>query len=93
MQKTKIELTQDELPRKWYNIQADLKKPLPPVLNPGTKEPIGPQDLAAIFPMELIRQEVSTEKYIDIPDEVQQAYYLLGRPSPLQRAVHLEEHL
>lgn len=93
MQKTKIELTQDELPRKWYNIQADLKKPLPPVLNPATKEPIGPQDLAAIFPMELIRQEVSTEKYIDIPEEVQQAYYLLGRPSPLQRAVHLEEHL
>jgi tryptophan synthase beta chain len=93
MQKTKIELTQDELPRKWYNIQADLKKPLPPVLNPGTKKPIGPQDLAAIFPMELIRQEVSTEKYIDIPDEVQQAYYLLGRPSPLQRAVHLEEYL
>ena len=93
MQKTKIELTQDELPRKWYNIQADLKKPLPPVLNPGTKEPIGPQDLAAIFPMELIKQEVSTEKYIGIPDEVQQAYYLLGRPSPLQRAVHLEEHL
>ena len=93
MQKTKVELTQDELPRKWYNIQADLKKPLPPVLNPGTKEPIGPQDLAAIFPMELIKQEVSTEKYIDIPDEVQQAYYLLGRPSPLQRAVHLEEHL
>jgi len=93
MQKTKIELTQDELPRKWYNIQADLKEPLPPVLNPATKEPIGPQDLAAIFPMELIRQEVSTEKYIDIPEEVQQAYYLLGRPSPLQRAVHLEEYL
>jgi len=93
MQKTKVELTQDELPRKWYNIQADLKTPLPPVLNPATKEPIGPQDLAAIFPMELIKQEVSTEKYIDIPDEVQQAYYLLGRPSPLQRAVHLEEHL
>lgn len=93
MQKTKVELTQDELPRKWYNIQGDLKKPLPPVLNPATKEPIGPADLAPIFPMELIRQEVSTDKYVDIPEEVQQAYYLLGRPSPLQRAVHLEEYL
>jgi tryptophan synthase beta chain len=93
MQKTKVELTQDELPRKWYNVQADLKKPLPPPLNPATNQPIGPEALAAVFPMELIKQEVSTERYIDIPDEVLQAYYLLGRPSPLQRAVHLENRL
>jgi len=93
MQKTKVELTQDELPRKWYNVQADLKKPLPPPLNPATNQPIGPEALAAVFPMELIKQEVSTERYIDIPDEVLQAYYLLGRPSPLQRAVHLEQRL
>jgi len=93
MQKTKVELTQDELPRRWYNIAADLKTPIPPPLNPATKQPIGPQDLAAVFPMSLIKQEVSTDRYIDIPEEVQQAYYLLGRPSPLQRAVHLEEYL
>ena len=93
MQKTKTELTQDDLPRKWYNIAADLKTPIPPPINPATKQPISPSDLAAVFPMELIRQEVSAERYIEIPDEVQQAYYLLGRPSPLQRAVHLEEYL
>ena len=53
----------------WYNIQADLPEPLPPVLHPGTKEPIGPQDLAPLFPMGLIAQEVSQERYIEIPDE------------------------
>jgi tryptophan synthase beta chain len=93
MQKTRVELTQDEIPRRWYNIAADLKKPLPPPLNPATKQPIGPADLAAVFPMSLIKQEVSTDRYIDIPEEVLEAYYLLGRPSPLQRAVHLEKYL
>lgn len=93
MMKPRVELTQDDLPKKWYNIAADLKEPLPPPLNPATKEPIGPEALAAIFPMELIKQEVSGEKLIDIPEEIMEAYYLLGRPSPLQRAVHLEKHL
>jgi len=60
MMKTRVELTQDELPTKWYNIAADLKEPLPPPLNPATKEPIGPGDLSAIFPMGLIKQEVAT---------------------------------
>lgn len=93
MMKTRVELTQDELPTKWYNIAADLKEPLPPPLNPATKEPIGPGDLSVIFPMGLIKQEVATERYIDIPEEVLEAYFLLGRPSPLQRAVHLEKYL
>lgn len=93
MMKTKVVLAQDDLPTKWYNIASDLKEPLPPPLNPATKEPIGPNDLAAIFPMGLIQQEVSTEKFIDIPEEVLESYLLLGRPSPLQRAVHLEEYL
>ncbi|HDP96534.1 MAG TPA: TrpB-like pyridoxal phosphate-dependent enzyme [Euryarchaeota archaeon] len=93
MMKPRVELTQDDLPKRWYNIAADLKEPLPPPLNPATKEPIGPEALAAIFPMELIKQEMSTDRYIDIPEEIREAYYLLGRPSPLQRAVHLEKRL
>ncbi|MDH4123139.1 MAG: TrpB-like pyridoxal phosphate-dependent enzyme [Thermoplasmata archaeon] len=93
MQKTRVELSQDDLPTRWYNIAADLKKPIPPPINPATKQPISPNDLAALFPMGLIKQEVATEKYIDIPDEVLEAYLLLGRPAPLQRAVHLEEYL
>ena len=62
------------MPRQWYNIVADMpNKPMPP-LNPATKQPVGPEDLAAVFPMELIKQEVSTERYIDIPDEVLDLY-------------------
>ncbi|MEM4262983.1 MAG: TrpB-like pyridoxal phosphate-dependent enzyme [Thermoplasmata archaeon] len=93
MNSTQVRLSQDEMPRKWYNISADLKNPIPPPLNPATKKPISPSDLAAVFPMSLIKQEVATDRYIDIPDEVVQAYYLLGRPTPLQRAVHLERYL
>jgi len=93
MNGTQVRLAQDEMPRKWYNIAADLKNPIPPPLNPATKQPISPSDLAAVFPMSLIRQEVATDRYIEIPDEVVQAYYLLGRPTPLQRAVHLERYL
>ncbi|MDP3063888.1 MAG: TrpB-like pyridoxal phosphate-dependent enzyme [Chloroflexota bacterium] len=89
---TKIVLTEKEMPTRWYNVQADLLKPLPPVMHPGTKKPVGPQDLAPLFPMELIKQEVSQERWIDIPEEVQQVYRL-WRPSPLYRAHRLEKAL
>jgi tryptophan synthase beta chain len=89
---TKVLLNENEMPTHWYNIQADLPVPLPPVLHPGTGKPIGPQDLAPLFPMALIMQEVSQERYIEIPDEVQ-AIYKLWRPSPLYRAFRLEKAL
>lgn len=92
MENTKILLDENEIPRKWYNIQADLPTPLDPVLNPGTGEPIGPEDLAPLFPMELIKQEVSTERWITIPDEVREIYRL-WRPTPLYRARRLEKAL
>ena len=89
---TKILLSENEMPRQWYNIQADMpNKPLPP-LHPATRKPIGPEDLAAVFPMELIKQEVSTERYIDIPDEVFELYKTY-RPSPIYRATALEKEL
>ena len=66
----KILLDESELPTQWYNVIPDLPAPPPPPLHPGTQEPIGPDDLAPLFPMALIMQEVSTERYIDIPDEV-----------------------
>src|SRR5512136_910614 len=88
----RILLSESEMPRQWYNIMADMpNKPLPP-LNPATGKPAGPGDLAAIFPMELIKQEVSTERYIDIPDEVLDLYRTY-RPSPLFRAINLEKEL
>lgn len=92
MDETKILLTEKEMPTAWYNIQADLPKPLPPVIHPGTGKPIGPQDLAPLFPMELIKQEVSQERWIDIPEEIQ-AVYRLWRPTPLIRARRLEKAL
>ena len=70
MEDTRIYLSEKEMPRQWYNIQADLPKPLPPPLHPGTGKPLGPQDLAPIFPMGLIEQEVSQQRWIDIPEEV-----------------------
>jgi tryptophan synthase beta chain len=88
----RFELPQAELPRHWYNIQADLPRPLPPVLHPGTHQPIGPADLAPLFPMALIMQEVSQERYIEIPDEVREMYKL-WRPTPLIRARRLEKAL
>ncbi|MBM4237159.1 MAG: TrpB-like pyridoxal phosphate-dependent enzyme [Euryarchaeota archaeon] len=89
----RVQLDIEDIPSRWYNIAADLPEPLPPPLNPGTREPIGPEDLKAIFPMNLIAQEVSQDRYIDIPQEVRDAYILLGRPSPLQRARRLEAAL
>jgi tryptophan synthase beta chain len=80
------------MPKAWYNIMADMpNKPLPS-LHPGTKQPVGPEDLAPLFPMELIKQEVATEQYIDIPEEVQDIYKI-WRPSPLIRAYGLEKLL
>ena len=92
MKKIKILLDENEIPKKWYNIQSDLKTPLEPPLHPQTKKPIGPDDLKAIFPMELIRQEVSTERYIPIPKPIQEIYRL-WRPTPLYRAKRLEQVL
>ena len=92
MSQTKIFLDERDMPRQWYNIQADLPKPLPPVLHPGTKQPIVPDDLAPIFPMGLILQEVSQERYLDIPEEVQDIYRI-WRPTPLVRARRLERAL
>src|SRR2546427_976674 len=88
----KILLDERELPKRWYNIQADLPFPGSPPLHPGTRQPIGPQDLAPLFPMELIKQEVSQERYIDIPQPVQEALRL-WRPTPLMRATRLEREL
>lgn len=93
MKKTKrIFLSENERPQRWYNIQADMPNPILPPLHPGTKKPLGPQDLAPLFPMELIKQEVSKEKYIEIPEMVQDIYSI-WRPSPLIRAYGLEKYL
>ncbi|MEU0562211.1 TrpB-like pyridoxal phosphate-dependent enzyme [Dactylosporangium maewongense] len=92
MTATKIMLDEDEMPRRWYNLMADLPAPPPPVLHPGTLEPVGPQDLAPLFPMALIEQEVTQERYVDIPDDVLEVYRL-WRPSPLFRAHRLEKAL
>jgi len=89
---TKIVLDESEMPRQWYNLLADLPAPPPPVLHPGTLQPVGPDDLAPLFPMALILQEVSGERYVDIPDEVLDVYRL-WRPSPLYRAHRLERAL
>jgi tryptophan synthase beta chain len=90
--RTKILLDESEMPTRWYNIVPDLPAPPPPPLHPGTMQPIGPDDLAPLFPMDLILQEVSAERYIDIPDEVLDVYRL-WRPSPLYRARRLERAL
>jgi len=86
----KILLEESEIPKAWYNIQADLPHPLAPVLNPTNLKPLGPEDLAPLFPMALIAQEVSTERWIPIPDEVRDIYRQ-WRPTPLMRARRLEQ--
>ena len=85
-------LSEDQMPRDWYNLAADLPVPLPAVLHPGTLQPVGPDDLAPLFPMSLIGQEVSTERHIEIPEPVRQVFRQ-WRPSPLYRARRLEEAL
>jgi tryptophan synthase beta chain len=89
---TKILLDESEIPTHWYNVVADLPEPPPPPLHPGTHEPIGPDALAPLFPMGLMQQEVSAERYIAIPAAVRDVY-ALWRPSPLYRAKNLERHL
>ncbi len=74
---TKIVLHEKEVPRQWYNIAADLPSPVPPPLHPATMQPVGPDDLAPIFPMNLIEQEVSGERWIDIPEPVLERLLLL----------------
>ncbi|MBC7347942.1 MAG: TrpB-like pyridoxal phosphate-dependent enzyme [Clostridia bacterium] len=88
----KVLLSEKEMPTRWYNIQADMPHLPPPPLHPATKQPIGPEDLAAIFPMGLIEQEMSRERWIDIPGEVLDVYRL-WRPTPLYRARRLEKAL
>jgi tryptophan synthase beta chain len=85
-------LSEEAIPTSWYNVAADLPNPPAPVLHPGTHAPIGPQDLAPLFPMAIIAQEVSTERFIPIPEEVL-AIYRLWRPTPLHRARRLEAAL
>nr|NJM04033.1 TrpB-like pyridoxal phosphate-dependent enzyme [Desulfobacula sp.] len=92
MRAKKYVLTEQEMPRQWYNIMADMPTPMEPPLHPGTGQPCGPQDLAPIFPMNLIEQEVSTQRWIDIPEEVLDKY-AIWRPSPLCRAYNLEKAL
>ena len=92
MERSMFFLEQKDMPTSWYNIQADLPEPLPPAFNPITKEPLTPDFLAVLFPMELIKQEVSTERWIEIPEEVQEVYRTY-RPTVLHRAYRLEKAL
>lgn len=87
-----VHLPQDEIPTAWYNVLADLPKPMPPPLHPGTGKPLNPSDLEPIFPKALIEQEMSTERWITIPSEVRELYKI-WRPTPLVRAVRLERAL
>ncbi|MGH3950223.1 MAG: TrpB-like pyridoxal phosphate-dependent enzyme [Pseudonocardiaceae bacterium] len=90
--RTKYVLDESEMPTRWYNVIADLPEPPPPPLHPATGEPVGPDDLAPLFPVALIGQEVTSERYVDIPQEVLEVYRL-WRPSPLYRARRLERAL
>lgn len=90
--RSKILLDEEEIPKRWYNVAADMPRPLDPPLNPATHEPLKPEDLEPIFPRSLIKQEMSTERWIDIPEEVRDVYRL-WRPTPLYRAVRLERAL
>jgi tryptophan synthase beta chain len=92
MEQVKVVLQDREIPKKWYNIVADLPTPMKPPLHPGTGQPVTPNDLAAIFPMNIIAQEASNKRWIKIPEEVLQKY-LLWRPSPLYRAYNFEKLL
>jgi tryptophan synthase beta chain len=92
MKRSMFFLDQKDMPTKWYNVLADMPEPLPPYYHPMTKQPLGPEDLAPLFPMELIKQEVSTDKWIEIPEEVQDVYRTY-RPTVLHRAYRLEKAL
>jgi tryptophan synthase beta chain len=88
----KYVLDETRLPEAWYNIAADLPEPPPPVLHPGTGQPVGPDDLAPLFPMQIILQEVATDRFLAIPEEIR-SVYRLWRPTPLFRARRLEKEL
>ena len=90
--KIRFALGESDIPRQWYNLMPDFPKPMEPPLHPGTKEPVGLEDMKAIFPENLIMQEMSPDTHIDIPDEVRDVYSL-WRPTPLLRAVRLEKAL
>ena len=92
MEQVKYFLSEQEIPRKWYNLQADLPYPVPPYIHPATGKPVGPDDLLSLFPLPLIEQEVSRQRWIDIPEEVLDIY-CLWRPTPLVRARRLEKIL
>ncbi len=92
MKQNRIDLSQKDMPKRWYNIQPDLPAPLLPPINPSTKKPLAPEELLPIFPMNLIEQEMSMEKFVDIPDELIEVYKL-WRPTPLRRARNLEKAL
>ena len=92
MKPIKYLLPESDIPTHWYNIQADLPEPMAPPLHPGTKQPATAEDMTAIFPMSLVEQEMTTEKWIEIPEEVRQQY-AQWRPSPLHRARNLEKVL
>src|SRR5512136_771995 len=88
-EQTRFLLNESDLPKTWYNVMADSPVPPTPVLHPATLEPVTPDFLSVLFPMELIMQEISTDRYIDIPEPVRDIYRLY-RPTPLQRARRLE---
>ena len=92
MERTKFLLDEKDMPRQWYNILPDMPVPMDPPLSPQTLKPAGPEDFTPLFPMGLIMQEMSQDRYIDIPDEVLDVYALY-RPSPLFRARRLEAAL
>jgi tryptophan synthase beta chain len=89
---TRFDLTQADIPAAWYNIMADLPEPVPAPLHPGTRQPIGPADMAAIFPENLIAQEMTSDRWVEIPRPIRDVY-ALWRPTPLLRAVRLEQEL
>ena len=91
-QQINFSLPEKEIPTHWYNLLADFPEPLPPPLHPGTKQPIPPEALLAIFPESLVKQEMSSERWVEIPEPVREIY-MLWRPSPLIRAVRLEKAL
>jgi tryptophan synthase beta chain len=92
MDKERVDLPLNDIPTAWYNVLADLPQPLPPPLHPGTGQPLTPADLAPLFPMTLIEQEMSPERWIPIPAEIRELYKI-WRPSPLVRATRLERAL
>ena len=85
-------LSEEFLPKQWYNLNADFPKPMPPPLHPGTGKPPGPEDFAPIFPMNLVEQEMNPARWVDIPAEVLEVYRI-WRPTPLYRADRLEQAL